>query len=362
MTTHIGTGHALAEKQWRPALCHQAERQAHMLTFVGSKEDSVINQMDELSRKRGDTVQVRFSPTDDTTDGFGESDTIQGNEQGITLDSDELKINWLGNAFAQSSQMSQQRVSFDLKKAAFYKLSAWWARRWEESILNQLAGNVSVNTGIYKRGGMNAVPTVDSNHHFIQSGVASYATDEALSAATDTTAVFNLNILNTMVLRAMSQSYLTYPISVANDGFYHCVIHPEQWAQLRTDTSTGEWQDIDLTRIKGGEGYASSGLARGMLGIYGNVKIHVSDWVPKGCNSTTGAAVNNVRRAVFLGAKAAHMAYGEGYAKGQHLDWVERINDYRKWGVLADSVFGIKTTVFNGEYYGSMVISTYSAT
>ena len=60
------------------------------------------------------------------------------------------------------------------------------------------------------------------------------------------------------------------------------------------------------------------------------------------------------------------MAYGEGYAGGQHLDWVEQIDDYRRWGVLADSVFGLKTTVFanssgTDEYYGSLVISTYSA-
>jgi len=249
-----------------------------MLSFVGSKNDSCIVQLDDLTKKRGDTVQVRFSPTDDTHDGFGESDTIRGNEQSITFDSDELKIGWLGEAFAQSSQMSQQRVNFDLKKAAFYKLSAWWARRWEESILNQLAGYLPASTGIYKRSGLNAVVEVDDNHHVWASGTTTYTDDQ--TQAGDTTAKMTLDLINDCVLKAMSKSHLSYPIPVASDGYYHIVMHPEQWLQLRRNTSSGEWQDIELSRIKGSEGYKSSGIAKGMLGIYNNVKLHVSDYTP----------------------------------------------------------------------------------
>ena len=54
------------------------------------------------------------------------------------------------------------------------------------------------------------------------------------------------------------------------------------------------------------------------------------------------------------------MAFGEGYADGNHLDWVEQTRDYRKWGVLADSCFGVKRTIFNSQTYASLVLVTYS--
>ena len=361
--TTVPTGSTLTQKAWRPGLIHQVELQAHMMGFVSPDDDSGIVLLEDLTKKRGDKIQIRFSPTDDTSDGFSDTDTVEGNEEKIDFLPDEMKIDYLAFAFAQAGQMSQQRVSFDLKAAAFIKAVAKWTRRFEESICNQFAGYTPAMGAAqdnYKRTGLNPVTQLDTAHIlYSTAGAATYTTDQGIAA--DDTAVMTLDGISDAVLKMMTKAELTYPIAPCPDGFYHCVMHPYQWRQLRDNTSAGDWGDIVRATLEGGRRYEDSPLARGWLGTYNNTKLHVSDWVPNGVTSTDATLKqSNARRAFIFGARGAHMAFGEGYADGNHLDWVEQTRDYRKWGVLADSCFGVKRTIFNSQTYASLVLVTYS--
>ena len=357
--TIIGTGNTLTQSAWRALLCHEAERQAHLMSFLGEEEDSALVLINDLSKVRGDSIQIRFSPTDDTHDGFGEGETIRGRELSVSFNTDSLKIGWLAEAYAEQGPMSQQRVNFSIKQASFYKLRTWWSRRFEESILNQLGGYLPASTGLYKRCGLNAIPATDANHHVFATGSA----DETVGA--DSTAIMTLDLIDECVLKAQSKSELSYPIATCSDGYYHLVVHPYQWKQLRQNTTSGQWEDITRATLEGGADFRKSPFARGWLGVWNNTKIHVSDYVPNGVNSGTDAAEGNVRRAVFMGAKSGHMAFGEDFAGGDHLSWIEQVDDYVVYGILAGTVMGFKTTRFNNssgtsENYGSMVISTYA--
>jgi len=359
--TVIGTGNTLTQSTWRALLCHEAERQAHMMSFVGEEEDSAIVLINDLSKVRGDSVQIRFSPTDDSHDGFGEGETIRGRELSVTFNTDSLKINWLAEAYAEQGPMTQQRVNFDIKATSFYKLKTWWSRRFEESLLNQLGGNTVASTGLFKRVGMNAVPTTDNNHKVYGGGLT---TDDLVGA--DTTAIMTLDLIDDCVLKAQSKSELSYPIATCSDGWYHMVVHPYQWKQLRQNTTSGQWEDITRAVLEGGKSYEKSAFNRGWLGSWNNTKIHVSDYVPNGVeDSDSTTAVGTCRRAVFLGAKAAHIAFGEDFAGGDHLSWIEQVDDYVVFGILAGSVLGMKTTRFNNssgtaENYGCIVVPTYA--
>ena len=84
--------------------------------------------------------------------------------------------------------------------------------------------------------------------------------------------------------------------------------------------------------------------------------------------SSSSASISTVRRAVFLGAQAAMLAMGADFnppARGQPgsaFKWVEETFDYqRQLGVSAQSLIGMKKSVFNSLDFGAITISTYAA-
>jgi hypothetical protein len=365
--TNVPTGSSLAERLYRPGLTHQAERQTFIMSFADSAKDSGIVLLDELNKKRGDKVQYRFSPTDDTRDGYSVGDTIQGTESDIEVLQDELLINYLGEAFKNDDPMSQQRVSWDMKQACFIKARTWWSRRFEQWGLNQLAGVTHAMGALgtnYKRTGLNPVIAVDDDHIFRPNAAAN---DGALG----TNEKMSLDWINELMVRIQSSAYLDWPILPCPDGYWHLVIHPLSWRDLRQNTSPGDFQDLQRARLEGGQSYENSAFAKAYSGLYNMVKIHVSDFVPLGqSHSDATASVSDVRRCVLIGAGAAHMAFGGGYAgEGNHLNWTERIFDYYKWGVLADTIGGLKRTTYKepgaadstGITYGCMVMPVYAA-
>lgn len=97
-----------------------------------------------------------------------------------------------------------------------------------------------------------------------------------------------------------------------------------------------------------------------MLGMYNGVVLREAGHVMPGVDATSGGEVTNVRRAVLLGAQAGVIAFGKGRSADKYK-LVEELFDYqRELGVAAKTVFGFKKTVFGGEDFGSVVVSTYT--
>lgn len=358
--SYVGTDSPLRETLWRPGLIHEAERQAITMGFMSKDDDSGIVEIDDFSRKRGDKIQVRFSPTDDTFDGFGERDPIEGNEMRPDVLFDEFVINYLGFAFAEDSPMTQQRVSWDLKAAAFTKLGAIWGRRFEQWNLNQLAGYTPNNSiAGYKRSGHNAVQTYDEDHVCRPDAEDK---DEDLTTGDEIT----LSLIDDALLKATSRAYTDWPLLPLSDGYFHLIVHTSQWRDLRRNTTSGEWADIHRAVIEGGKPLEESAFVKSWLGVWNRTKIHVSDYVPHGVRTDDATtAVTTVRRAVLIAQRAMHFGFGQGYTDGNHLDWVEQTRNYKTWGVLADTIGGCKRTVFKdptGTYqtYGAMVLPTHT--
>ena len=62
----------------------------------------------------------------------------------------------------------------------------------------------------------------------------------------------------------------------------------------------------------------------GALGVYNGCVFHSDYRVPQGCVTTTVAA--STRRAIFVGAQAAMMAYGRDNGP-ERFTWVEELFD-----------------------------------
>lgn len=137
-------------------------------------------------------------------------------------------------------------------------------------------------------------------------------------------------------------------------------LHPYQVFDIRTSTTTGQWLDIQKAAMTGGQ-IDNNPIYTGALGEYNGVILHQAFRVPQGVNSTTAAPVTTARRAIFCGAQAGVIAYGEKDQSGE-MSWVEELFDYQnQLGVSAGMIAGLKKTQFNSEDFGTIVVSSYAA-
>jgi hypothetical protein len=157
------------------------------------------------------------------------------------------------------------------------------------------------------------------------------------------------------------------PCNVNGKKMYVLYIHDVQEEQLKTTSGAGSWREIQLAALAG---QGKHGLYDGALGVHNDVILRRSPNVTYGVNSSTGASITTVRRAVLLGAQAAVCAYGRktNPARGKYR-WSEELKDHgRRLEVGAWGIWGLKKTVYQAPIagvmstvdYGSMVISTYA--
>lgn len=92
------------------------------------------------------------------------------------------------------------------------------------------------------------------------------------------------------------------------------------------------------------------------LGVYNGVVLHEWTRLP---TAPSGANAANVRRAVFCGAQACSLAWGQGYSEAPK--YIEDLFDYdRQFGVSVQSIMGAKKMVFNAKDFGTIVMSTWA--
>jgi N4-gp56 family major capsid protein len=348
-TTSYGTNNPLAVKVWSKRLYREALKATWYSKFMGEGTDSLIQVKTELDKGAGDriTIGLRMQLTGDGVQGDG---TLEGNEEALTTYNDNLFIDQLRNAVRSAGKMSEQRIPWSIREEAMAGLRDWWAGRLDESMANQLAGNVVQTDTRYT--GNQATIAPDSNHILIQG--------QATEAALTSTDTFVLGLLDKAVAKAKTLTPMIRPVMVDGDAYYVALLHPFQVYSLRTNTNSGQWLDIQKAAMTGGE-VSDNPIFTGALGVYNNVVLHEDSRMPAGINVAGNAAVANTRRAVFCGAQALSMAFGQKN-QDQQATWVEELFDYgNQLGVSAGMIFGMKKTVFNSQDFSTIVLSTYAA-
>lgn len=247
--------------------------------------------------------------------------------------------------------MSQQRVPFVIRDEALSGLRDWWADRIDTGWLNQMCGFTPQTDTRFT--GNQSVIAPDSNH--IVRSDSSATADESIT----TTATYTLSMIDKAVERARTLSPAIRPVNVAGRNFYVTFLHPYQVTDLRTNTSSGQWLDIQKAAMTGGE-IGDNPIFDGSLGVYNGTILHSDNRIAQGV-AAAGTAVSAVRRAVFCGAQAAVMAYGRDNGPERYT-WVEELFDYEnELGVSAGLIFGLKKSVFNSTDYATIVTATYGA-
>jgi len=365
-STSYGVNDALAVKLWAKELAHEAVKASEIYPLIGPNANSVIQEKTETKKGPGDriTIGLRMQLRGD---GFTESEIAEGNGEALTTYADNVFVNELGHVVGVRSEntIDAQRVAFDLREEAKDGLVDWWARRISVAFFNQVCGNTATSGTTFptsvKYTGLNAAvaPSAGRVMRFNAAGT-SLATDEAVNG--DNTAGFSLTLIDKCVELAKTGGTNNLPkirpIRIEGGEHYVVYIHPVQTTSLRSSTSTGQWLDIQKAAMQGGE-ITNNPIFTGALGMYNNVIIRESEQVPNGVHSTSGAHQTSTRRAVFLGAQAAAIAFGMNSGENRYR-WNEELYDHkRRLEVSAWSIYGLKKMVFNATDFATIVLTTY---
>jgi len=354
-TTAYGVNHPLSNKLWAKKLFREALKECWMEKFIGEGSDSMIQKMDETNKNAGDriTVGLRMQLTGAGVEGDG---TLEGNEEALSTYSDNLLINQLRHAVRSDGKMSEQRVPFSVREEAKMGLKDWWADRIDTALINQLTGNTGVSDTKYT--GHNATVAPSAANIIYADG----QTTEATVASHSASAIMSLKYIDYAVAKSKTATSVPIrPLKINGESKYVLFLHPFQVVDLRTSTTTGQWLDIQKAALQGGQ-ISKNPIYTGALGEYNGCIIHESTRIPRTTNAASFTSTNleGVYRAVFCGAQAATLAFGQDSSENK-MDWVEEKFDFgNQLGVAAGMIWGAKKTVFNSADFGTIVIPTYA--
>jgi N4-gp56 family major capsid protein len=351
-TTNFGVNSPQAVKLWSRKLFREALKRTWFYKFMGKGSDSLIQIAEDTSKGPGDRVRVTLRMLLSGA-GISGDGTLEGNEESLSVYSDDVLIDQLRHAVRSGGKMSEQRIPFSVREEARQGLTDWWADRIDAWCMNQLAANAAVNDTKYT--GNQAITAADSNHIFY-GAVGSGHTDQGLviSSGASASNSLKLNMIDNLVMRAKTLSPQIRPIRANGKDHYVMFIHPEQVYDLRNDGLSANgtvtsWSDIQRAAVQGGQ-VENNPLFTGALGVYNGVILHESTRVPR--TFTSSATITGGRVAVFCGAQAGTVAFGRGFGPGR-MSWVEELFDYKnQLGVSAGLIAGVKKNVFNSADFG----------
>lgn len=360
-TTEYGVNHPMAVKHWSADLMKEALKRTHALKFMGKDKNALCQIKTELNKNAGDRVRfgLRMQLTGDGVSGDG---TLEGNEEALSVYTDNVFIDQLRHAVRSEGKMSEQRVPFEVRAEARDGLADWWADRIDTAFFNQLTGYARETDT--KKTGSQAALEPDSDHVVFHSqALGSSHANESLITVGDT---FDLNVIDLCVEKAKGNvdgpggPLPIRPLKMGGQDYYVMFLNQNQVFDLRTSTDTGQWLDIQKAAMQGGQ-ITKNPIFTGALGMYNNTILHESNRLPKGTASASNSTGVAIRRAVFVGAQAAAVAFGRKSGKNTY-SWREEMFDYgNQLGVAAGSIWGLKKCRFNGSDHAAITVFTAAA-
>jgi N4-gp56 family major capsid protein len=357
-TTQFGVNHPLAVKLWSKKLMREALKTTWLQKFVTKGTDGLC-QLDPQLKEVGDRLRygLRMLLTGDGVQGDA---TLEGNEEALTFFSDDIIINQLRHAVRSDGKMSEQRVPYSIREEAMRGLADWLADRLDASFMNQLAGNTNISDTKFT--GNNATIAPSNDRAIYATGTPGTDLESSLSASS----IFSLTLLDRAKNKAVTVSPVIRPIRVNGEDKYVMFIHPHQHYQLRTNTNTAQYQDIQKAAIQGGQ-ISQNPIYTGSIAEYNGIIMHESVRVPWGVSTQTNARTDTslgqsaVARSVLCGAQAAVLSTGRQTKDSLAATWAEELFDYgNQLGVAGGLIYGLKKCDFNSLDFATITVSSYS--
>mgnify|MGYP003627587996 CR=1 FL=1 len=350
-TTNYGVNSQETVKLWSRKLFREALKRTWAYKFIGSDSNSVCQIAEDTSKGSGDRVRVTLRMLL-TGDGISGDGTLEGSEEALTTYTDNVVVDQLRHAVRSGGKMTEQRIPFSVREEARMGLTDWWADRIDTWFMNQLGGSL----GDIRTTGMQAATNPAGTNRHLLGDLGTGLTTEVQVGSASASNIMTLQRIDSCVLVAKTSTPQIRPVRIGGEDKFCMFLHPYQVRDLRVNTNTGQWLDIQKAAMQGGQ-VSNNPIYTGALGEYNGVVLHESTRVPFG-GSATGSVQSNNCRAIFVGAQAACMGFGRGFGTNR-MSWVEELFDYRnQLGVSAGLIGGLKKTVFNSSDFGSIILST----
>lgn len=366
--TIVGVGDAKAVKKWAGLLAYDTSHKSYFnqrFMARGAEAEVPIQILTDLESDAGETIsydllaELKMAPVE------GE-DVLEAKEEAQKFFTDQIYIDQARAGVNTGGRMTRKRTLHDLREKAKRQQSSWWARLMDELLFIYLSGNRGINTNFllplgYTGRANNSLVSPDTNH-------VVYGNNATAFNNIDTADTFDLRLIDRAKTKADSQGGgatdipVLQPCKIDGNETFVCVMHTFQEDDLRSNTATGQWLDIQKAAAAA-EG-RSNPLFKGSLGMYRGCILHSHRNAIR--FSTAGAGANvEAARALFLGAQAGVVAFG---SPGTNLrfDWHEETRDNGDKVVISTSaIFGTKkvtfTTPVGAQDFGVFALDTAAA-
>lgn len=349
--TIVGVNDPKAVKRWAGMLASDSSQKSYFgprFMKRGADAEVPIQILTDLESDAGEQItydllaELTMAPVE------GE-DNLEGNEERQRFYTDQIYIDQARCGVNTGGRMTRKRTLHDLRTRARQQQSGWWARLQDELIFIYLSGKRGVNANFlvptgYTGRANNALTAPDTNHVLYGGDATDYTNLDANDK-------FDLRLIDRAKTKADAQGGgatnipVLQPCKIDGNETFVLVMHTFQEDDLRSNTSTGQWLDIQKAAAAS-EG-RNSPLFKGGLGLYRNVILHSHRNVIRSADAGAGAV--EAARALFMGAQAGVCAFG---SPGTNLrfDWHEETRDNGDKVVIStSSIFGTKKVRFETE-------------
>ncbi|WP_455473948.1 phage capsid family protein [Bartonella sp. B30(2025)] len=350
--------------------------------LIGKSDNNIIQLKEAINKGSNDTVIVNMR-SDLTHNGVSEFMQLGSSEEELYFLNDSININKLSHAvhFYKEETINQNMMR-NLHTEAKRALINWYAVRLTRMFFMQVCGYTASHISYDEKQlqifpmhyGFNT-PTQPTDKRIIRPN--GKTADEDLYEKD----IFSLDLIDQAIERVKREKPKMKPVYAGGEEFYVLYLHPQQVDQLRKNTEKKQWLEITNEIHKGDR--MKSPLFDRALGVYNGVILHETDYVTPGVqigqeNSAYNTTLQNVRRAVLLGAQSAILAIGKGKGMGYYQLVKESLDYDDAFGMAIRSIVGMKKTRFhilpqNMQYsesmynvsqqdFGALVLPTYVET
>lgn len=357
--TVIGVNDPRAVKRWANSLATDTEKQMYFTRFIGKGENNLIERKVELESDAGDRVQFELSMRLRGGMTYGDA-AVEGNEENLTLYSDEVMIDQARKGADAGGRMSRKRTLHDLRKIAKDRTAEYVAEWFDELIAVYLSGTAAgVNEDAKVTGPFagNPIQAPDAAHI----AYAGSATSKATLTATGTMSrnlIERISVMPRMMNAIDVDTVKMSPVNVEGGKHFVMLMNPFQMHSLRIQPSTsGEITWAEIQRAAAGAEGRNNPLFKGSAGMINNVILHEHENVRRFTDYGAGNDVH-AARALFMGRQAGVVAYGQA-GNGTRFQWVEETKDAgNRVAIYAGVIAGFKKTRFNGRDFGVIAVDT----
>jgi N4-gp56 family major capsid protein len=360
MKTVVPVGDPKAVKRWSAELFLDTAKKSYFeRKFIGTSDNAIIQRLTDLESAAGDTItydlslQLRKRPI------YGD-DRAEGKSEELKFATDQVKIDQMRAPVSAGGRMTRKRTLHDLRRVARDRLGDYWSRFLDEVMFIYLSGARGINEDYiedvtWAGHAGNSIQAPDAAHQMYGGNATSKASVD--SADTMARAVVEKAAVKAQMIRSTDpENPNMLPSMVEGEGRFVLVMSPFQEHQLRTESGTGGWLDIQKAAAAA-EG-KNNPIFKGSLGMINNTVLHSHESVIRFDDYGSGTNLP-AARALFMGRQAGVAAYGT--AGGTRFQWEEELTDFKNQvDIAAGTILGIKKTRFKSRDFGVIAIDTYA--